>query len=96
MKRLFKKKGENILKPGGMEESDMLIDVFNNNHEAYLDSKSFLLQDIPTKFQNMNTFKLHKAIMAPELKFYTNAPISIFIASHLKEAKVLDSSWKDT
>jgi len=43
MKRLFKKKGENILKPGGMEESDMLIDVFNNNHEAYLDSKSFLL-----------------------------------------------------
>lgn len=34
--------------------------------------------------------------MVPELNFYTNAPISLFIALHLKEPKVLDSSWKDT
>jgi len=35
---LYRKKSEPVLKPGGMEQTHMLIDILNDNNEAFLDT----------------------------------------------------------
>ena len=50
------------------------------NDLAFKNSRTYIIQDIPTEYLGSPTIKFNSRIRTKEVKFHTNAPMVVYIA----------------
>ena len=79
-KFLFTKNEYPNLKLTGFPKESAVVRNLNENDLAFKNSKTYIIQDIPTEYIGLPTLKFNSRINTKEIVFYTNVPVIVYSA----------------
>ena len=84
------------LKIKGYSPEEVGLSKLSENDYAFLDSKSFIVQDIPNELESLTQLKLKSLYLHNELEVYASTPSNVYVAILSHYPNPLDSDWEDT
>ena len=84
------------LKIRGYSPDEIGLNKLTENDYAFLDSKSYIIQDIPSELEGLTQLKLQTLYKKDELEISGTTPSNAYVAFISHYPNPLDSDWEDT